>query len=348
MSTQTLQPRSWLDFLPQAEALLGDAKLKYGDFGARCETQDDPDNPGGDPAKGDKIDAADPKVAALIAKAVQDALAQERKAAAKKEEGLRTNRDDLKAEKGKYTALGTVEDVEKWKKAYEDAEREAAAGRAGKSPEDFQRELDAQVAEKMKLYDKQQSQILEQLRTENKDLTDQNTALTAKAHRAFVAEQVVRANLPKDFKLVQDGAWDHLIDSLVPYVREEQPEGAPYAVPRMHVNGVDIPGKAAGNGMDLREFMPHARRGGDLIPNFNVSYAFASNAAGTDTRTPDGKAKPTGNWWTMTEEQRDQAQKDLGKDGVRDLIDASPLPEPQFTAGPAQQTHVPPNTPPAQ
>ncbi len=240
---------SYAEFIGEARRRLDAAKTKYGDFGAVGE-EPAAGEPGGDAAVLDS-----PAVLEAIAAAVQQATAQAQATAALSEQGLKASRDAILTEKktleASFADLGSAEEIKERLVKLGELETQAAADKAGATPEALTQEAERIAAAKQQSYEKQRVKIDEATQIEMTELRKAKVDLQAAAHRAFVAQEIYLAALPPDHQLFQRGAENLLIDSLAPYVEQFKVDGLDHPVGRVRVNEARLPGKGADHLMDV-------------------------------------------------------------------------------------------------
>lgn len=312
--------RPWESFLGEARKRVAESKLRFNDPLGLIRMEEEEEEKPGEPGK---VDLSAPEVQEAIRKAVADADKRFRT----ETEGLKRNRDEILAEKKKWQVFGDPDTLaEKLKKA-EELERKLSAEKAGMDPEKFNTEVERVAAEKDKVRQQEFKGVLESKDGKIKELEAEVERLQRKSHRSFVAKEMVLAALPEGTALVQEGAWDHLIDSISPYVVEHQPDGLPYPVGRLRVNDSLVPGGGPDNLMTMRELLPQIRMGKGPLP-VNLGYCFVSNGKGSGTTQPAQRmsAGEIGNWYKMTPEDQDAFIRDKGPEAAKDLIDRSERP----------------------
>lgn len=313
--------RPWESFLDEARDRVLESKLRFNDPLGLIRMEDEEEDEGS--ADPNKPDLSAPEIQDAIRKAVSAADERFRK----ETEGLKKNRDEILAEKKRWQALGDPEELSERLKKAEELERKLSAEKAGMDPEKFNNEVERVAAEKDKVRQQEFRGVLDSKDGKIKELETQVEELHRKSHRSFVAKELVLAALPEGTELVQHGAWDHLIDSISPYVVEHQPDGLPYPVGRLRVNESLVPGGGPDNLMTMRELLPQIRMGKGPLP-VNLGYCFVSNGKGSGTTQPSSRvsAGESGNWWKMSAEDQDAYIRDKGKEAAMDLIDRSERP----------------------
>lgn len=317
-----MRKSTWKDYLGKGQEALAAAKVTYGDNPFYCDatlTSGSEESTDQGSAEG-TIDLQNEEVQ----KAIQLARAQERQQAAQREKGLRDNRDAILAEKKaieqRLEGLGEPDSIREKLAKLERYETEKSANKAGTDPDKFQAEVERVAQAKFEQARKEQSAVLQAKDEEIAKLKAASEALDVKSHRLFVAQEVLRAAMPEGHRIVQDGAWDYLIDQLAPLVvQNEVPGLGPVA--RLSVDGVLVPGTGPDGYMTVGEAMTHARQGKGPVPN--VGFCFVSNGKGTGTQTPGASKPGAGNWSNMNSEQRANYVRENGAKAAQELIDAS-------------------------
>lgn len=314
--------KTWKDFLPAARRRLEEAKDQYGDFGARLE--DDPTKGSGDDDRSresDSVDLQNPQVQAAIRAAVQ----RERQAAQEREAGLKENRDDLLKEKKKWSELGDPDQIAKRLERLEKLENDRAANDVGVDSEKFQAKVDEVAQKKYEARAKELRDVMESKDEEIAKLKAAREDAEKAAHRRFVEANLVRAAMPEDTKIVHDGAWKFLLDTLEDVVVEHEVDGLG-KVPRLKINGALHPGNGKDGLMDLRELYDLARQGKGPVEG--LDFVFVSNGKGSGTHSTDN-SKPTsgGNWWKMSDSEQTAYVNEHGAAAAQELMDESPRPE---------------------
>jgi hypothetical protein len=312
----------WRAFLPEAHRRLEASKALHGGEGTRCEAEGEGEGgEGGDDGAGGAgaVDLENPAIKAAIGKAVE----RERQAATTREAGLRQNRDTILEEKKRWAKLGTPEEIEA---KLADAERirtEAVAAGVGADPKKFSDAVEKAAQEKFTQEQKRLSGVLEAEKAKVAEHEKTIADLSAQRHRTFVAAELFRAALPDDAKIVHDGAWDYLINTVAPLVVEHEIEGLG-TVARLQVNETLVPGSGPDHLMDLRELLSLARQGKGPVPS--IGFALVSAGKGSGTTTPKGSQgnPPPGSWWKMTDDQRAAYTTEHGSAKAQALIESSP------------------------
>lgn len=287
------------------------------------------------PATPDAIDLSNPQIVA----AINRARIEERQKAAADAEGLAKNKEEILKEKKKWSALGeSPEAVQERLDRLEKLELEARGRKTGKDPEAFAEAVEAAAQEKHRQFERAQSAIREKQEGRVKELEDQVKELESRAHLSFVASEIYRASVPEDTRLFHEGARDHLIRTLAPYVEQHTLDGLPEPVGRLKVNGALVPGSAKDGYMDLRECLGLMRQPGGKSPlPVDLSYCFISRGVGSGTQTPRNGAPPGGantNWYKMTEEQRTAYADKYGHRAAMELLTNSEPPTGGATSTP--------------
>lgn len=314
----------WEDYLPAARSFVDAARERYGVPGLdiRCEDAD----PGGEGDEGGKkptIDLNHPHVQAAIS-------AAERRAREAARAELEPHKQQLLDELKPFKALGKPDELKNRLERLEKLETDRKAADAGGDPDKFRAAVEAAAQEKAQEYIGQYKDRDKANETKITELEAQVTEAQKAAHRRFVESSIVRAAMPEDTKIVQDGAWDYLVSQLEPLVVPHEIEGLG-VVPRLKRNETLIPttnGKSPDGLMDLRELFTLARTGKGPVPN--IGFCFISNGAGSGTTTPGDKASGPGNFWKLSQEQRMKTLRehfDGDADKYKAWMEDSPKPE---------------------
>lgn len=307
MSTKREQTIEWQDYMPAARLAVEASRERYGIPGVdlRCESEagsggadagEGGGNEGGQGGAGG-VDLSSPQVQAAIS-------AAERRAREAARAELEPHKQQLLDELKPYKGLGRPDEVKARLAELEKLKTARQAADAGTDPEKFKSAVDAAAQEKANEYIAQYRDRDKANETKISELEAKVAETEKLAHRRFVESAIVRAAMPEDTKIVQDGAWDFLVSQLEPMVVPHELEGLG-VVPRLKRNDALVPttnGKSPDGLMDLRELFSLSRHGKGPVPN--IGFCFVSNGAGSGTQTPPGSPSGPGNFHKLTQEQR--------------------------------------------
>jgi hypothetical protein len=313
--------KHWFDYLEAAQERVAKSVETYGDSRYRAEDTSGAQGANGEDEGGDDgagVDLANP----AVQQAIQAAVARERQAAMQREQGLRENRDQILGEKKLYAELGKPDEIRERLERLQKLETDVQAAGVNADPDEFRRAVEEAAQRKYVERERSLSDVMTSKDAKIEELTKATEALAAEKHRSFVAEQLLRAAMPEDYRVVQDGAWDYLIDTLAPHVVAHEVPGLGAVARLQKGEGTLVPGSGPDNLMDLRELLPLARQGKGPIPN--LGFCFVSAGRGSGTTSPSGGKTSAGNWWKMSNEQRIEYTKENGLDAAKALMEKSP------------------------
>lgn len=239
------------------------------------------------------------------------------------------NRDQILTEKKRIEeALGGVKPEELQAKLKKIAEIEAneRAGIHGKTGDEWLAAVEAEAQKKHAVWREEQAEVMAQGKLRISALEQELADAKNAEMRSWTAYQLALAALPEDYRYIQPGAEDMLLDRLVPITERYQIEGVP-AVPRFKVGGTLLTGSGPDGYMTMRELLELGRQG--KIPNqpqFQFLFASAGQGSGTKTPSAPGGGAGGGNWWTMSDDAKNKYINEHGAAAAKALMDSSERP----------------------
>lgn len=285
----------------------GDGDGDGDEDGEKAEANADGDGEG--ELKGAEPDLSHPRVAELVAQAVEDAVAKTEQAKDEEWKGHKANHEKL---------LGQHREV---KERLEAIEIRQKAEKAGVDEKEFKAQIEAAAQVK---YDARKSELDELLKAAEKRATKAEARvaeLEVREMDAWLDAELVRASIPEDVpQSVQPGAWNDLKRRVKPYVERYQPNPDMPAVARIKKDGSIVPGDNPNSHMTLRELISKARMGKG--PVNDISFYFVSGSRGSGTKSTVGAPPRAAKWSQMDAKEKAAFTQEHGLEAVREAIAA--------------------------
>lgn len=241
-----------------------------------------PANPAAPPAS--TVDFSNPEIQAAIAAAAQKTIGERQTAWEDEKAKIIANRDAILTEKKGWEPLGKPEEVAARLKKLEELETAAKAKEIGAEPDKFSQAVEAAAQAKYQAREQELSAVTAKAQERINELETANRQLEEAAHRAFVKYEIARACVPKDARIIHDGAHEQLVSILSPLTVRKEIPGMSEPIAQFKKGGALIPGGGPEGYMTMNELLALMRQGKDPIPD--AAYYFVSQGQGSGTTPP--------------------------------------------------------------
>jgi hypothetical protein len=323
---------SWIDYLPQAKAIVARTSQGLGPNAQRFRCEVQPANPADakDPNKAapgsiDALLGGNPELQDYIQNLTRKAAETAAASAAEKERGLVANRDALLAEK--KLEKERAEKAEGELASFRKKEEEAALKAKGvHNPEDFDRLVDEAATRKFKSREKELEALDQTQKSKIDELGRDIEKMSKEKKRLWIANHLLEAQLTESTRQVKPGrAWEAFLDAVEPLIVEADVQGHG-VLPRIKSNNVLLPApggkefRTPDGLMDPRGFYAAIRSQSDPALK-DLEFFLISNGSGSGpSQTPGSSGAPGKAWKDMAPKERTEYINTYGKAAAHQLM----------------------------